>query len=109
MESLDPILHQPLRTQLAAYLAGAGEASFSELKRSLQVSDGNLESHLKKLIAADYVALRRSDGPGRAQTSYSLTPTGMGALQRYIQTLQKLLPLGTQPADAPLGGVVAGS
>lgn len=109
MESLDPILHQPLRTQLAAYLAGAGEASFSELKRSLQVSDGNLESHLKKLIAADYVALRRSDGPGRAQTSYSLTSTGMRALQHYIQTLQKLLPLGTQPADDLIGGVAAGS
>ena len=109
MDILDPLLHQPLRTQLAAFLAGAGEASFSELKRNLQVSDGNLDSHLKKLIAADYVSLRRSEGPGRAQTSYSLTPTGMGALQRYIQTLQKLLPLGTQPADAPLGGVVAGS
>ncbi len=109
MDNLDPLLHQPLRTQIAAFLAGCDEASFSELKRNLQVSDGNLESHLKKLIAADYVSLRRSEGPGRAQTSYSLTPTGMGALQRYIQTLQKLLPLGTQPADAPLGGVVAGS
>ena len=109
MDTLDPLLHQPLRTQIAAFLAGCDEASFSELKRNLQVSDGNLESHLKKLIAADYVGLRRSDGPGRTQTSYSLTPTGMGALQRYIQTLQKLLPLGTQPADAPLGGVVAGS
>lgn len=109
MDNLDPLLHQPLRTQIAAFLAGCDEASFSELKRNLQVSDGNLESHLKKLIAADYVSLRRSEGPGRAQTSYSLTPTGMGALQRYIQTLQKLLPLGTQPADAPLGGVIAGS
>ncbi|HOB96822.1 MAG TPA: transcriptional regulator [Aquabacterium sp.] len=109
MEALDPLLHQPLRTQIAAFLAGCDEASFSELKRNLQVSDGNLESHLKKLIAADYVSLRRSDGPGRAQTSYSLTPTGLTALQRYIQTLQKLLPLGTQPAADPLGGVVTGS
>ena len=109
MDNLDPLLHQPLRTQIAAFLAGCDEASFSELKRNLQVSDGNLESHLKKLIAADYVGLRRSEGPGRTQTSYSLTPTGLAALQRYIQTLQKLLPLGTQPADAPLGGVVAGS
>ena len=109
MDNLDPLLHQPLRTQIAAFLAGCDEASFSELKRNLLVSDGNLESHLKKLIAADYVSLRRSDGPGRAQTSYSLTPTGLAALQRYIQTLQKLLPLGTQPAADPLGGVVTGS
>lgn len=109
MDHLDPLLHQPLRTQIAAFLAGCDEASFSELKRNLQVSDGNLESHLKKLIAADYVSLRRSEGPGRPQTSYSLTPTGMGALQRYIQTLQKLLPLGTQPAADLPGDMVAGS
>jgi DNA-binding MarR family transcriptional regulator len=67
MEPLDALLHQPLRTQLAAFLAGAGEASFSELKRSLDVSDGNLESHLKKLIAADYVSLRRSAARGAAR------------------------------------------
>lgn len=109
MDTLDPLLHQPLRTQIAAFLAGCDEASFSELKHNLQVSDGNLESHLKKLIAADYVSLRRSEGPGRVQTRYSLTPTGLAALQRYIQTLQKLLPLGGLPASAPLGGEVAGS
>jgi len=49
MEILDPLLHQPLRTQLACFLAGAGEATFSELKRRLDVSDGNLDSHLKIL------------------------------------------------------------
>lgn len=105
MEALDSLLHQPLRTQLAAFLAGAGEASFTELKRNLQVSDGNLESHLKKLIAADYVSLRRIEGPGRAQTSYSLTPTGLEALHRYIRALQKLLPLGERaPAEGAWNG-----
>ena len=103
MDNLDPLLHQPLRTQIAAFLAGCDEASFSELKRSLEVSDGNLESHLKKLIAADYVSLQRSEGPGRAQTRYSMTPTGLAALQRYIQALQKLLPIGADGLAAPPG------
>lgn len=108
MEALDPLLHQPLRTQLAAFLAGAGEASFSELKQNLGVSDGNLESHLKKLIAADYVSLRRSEGPGRAQTRYTLTPIGLDALQRYIQALQKLLPLGDGRSSGTLGDALTG-
>lgn len=43
MEELDSLLHQPLRTQLVAFLAGAGEQTFSDLKRQLGVSDGNLE------------------------------------------------------------------
>lgn len=93
METLDSLLHQPLRTQLAAYLAGAGEATFSELKRKLEVSDGNLDSHLKKLVAAGYVALRKDESTGRVQTCYALTDAGRAALRRYIETLQQLLPL----------------
>lgn len=93
MEALDPILHQPLRTQLAAFLAGAGEATFAELKRQLDVSDGNLDSHLKKLIAADYVTMRKDDSAGRIQTCYTLTKMGNAALKRYIVALQTMLPL----------------
>lgn len=93
METLDPLLHQPLRTQIASFLAGAGEATFAELKRQLDVSDGNLDSHLKKLIAADYVAMRKDDSAGRIQTCYTLTKVGNAALKKYIVALQSMLPL----------------
>lgn len=101
MEMLDSLLHQPLRTQLAAFLAGAGEATFTELKRQLDVSDGNLDSHLKKLIAADYVKVRKDDSTGRTQTCYALTKTGRAALQNYILALQQLLPLDSSALFAP--------
>lgn len=93
MEELDPLLHQPLRTQLVAFLAGAGEQTFSDLKRQLDVSDGNLDAHLKKLLAADYVALRKESGNGRPQSFFTLTPQGLTALNAYVQALQRLLPL----------------
>jgi len=99
MDDLDPLLHQPLRTRIAAFLAGAGEATFSELKRQLEVSDGNLDAHLKKLIAADYVAVRKESAGSRPQSCYTLTRTGRAALAAYVQALQKLLPLGE--ADQP--------
>ena len=98
---LDALLHQPLRTQIAAYLAGAGSATFSELKRQLDVSDGNLESHLKKLIAGEYLTVRKESGEGRKQTHYELTPTGFDALQSYIRALQKVLALDTRSTPAP--------
>lgn len=112
MDELDPLLHQPLRTQIAAYIAGAGEVTFSELKRQLDVSDGNLDAHLKKLLAADYVAVRKSSGDGRPQSYYMLTATGQAALAAYVRALQKLLPLGgdsserqsDMPPLAALGG-----
>lgn len=101
MDILDPLLHQPLRTQLAAFLAGAGEATFTELKRQLDVSDGNLDSHLKKLIAADYVNVRKDDSAGRTQTCYALTNTGRAALRAYILALQHLLPLDSHAKSVP--------
>lgn len=107
MEELDALLHQPLRTQLVAYLAAAGEQTFSDLKRQLEVSDGNLDAHLKKLLAADYVAVRKTSGNGRPQSFFVLTPLGLTALQRYVQQLQKLLPLN-EKRPATDSGLIAG-
>ena len=88
---LDAVLHQPIRTQIVAYLVGRREATFTEMKQVLQVSDGNLESHLKKLLAAKYVATRKDDRGARTQTVYSLTRSGEAALRRYIANLQQML------------------
>ena len=101
MEILDHLLHQPLRTQLAAFLAGAGEATFTELKRQLDVSDGNLDSHLKKLVAAEYVNVRKDGSAGRTQTCYALTNTGRTALRAYVLALQKMLPLKSSVKSVP--------
>lgn len=109
MAPLDPLLHQPLRTQIAAFLAGAGEATFTELKKRLDVSDGNLESHLKKLIAADYVAARRESGVGRPQSFYALTTTGRTALTAYVAALQALLPLNGAAASHAQGAAGPGA
>lgn len=95
-DALDPLLHQPLRTQIAAYLMGRGEATFSELKRVLQCTDGNLDAHLKKLLTADYLQQERRGGGTRVQTTYLLTPAGRTAFAAYLTQLQKLFNL-TQP------------
>ena len=91
---LDGVLHQPVRTQIVAYLIGREEATVSELKRVLRVSDGNLESHLKKLIAAEYMATRKDSSNARQQTVYSLTQGGRTALRQYMANLQRMLGLG---------------
>lgn len=97
VDALDPLLHQPLRTQIAAYLVGRGEATFSELKRVLQCTDGNLDAHLKKLLSADYLLQERRGGGARMQTTYALTATGRAAFAAYLTHLQKLFNL-TQPS-----------
>jgi len=105
--ALDPLLHQPLRTQIAAYLVGRGEATFSELKRVLQCTDGNLDAHLKKLLAADYLAQARQGGGARPQTTYALTATGRDAFAAYLAHLQKLFNLTPSAAPEPGAGLLA--
>jgi DNA-binding MarR family transcriptional regulator len=91
LPTLDPLLHQPARTQLVAFLSGRGEASFSELKRALNVTDGNLGSHLNKLIEAGYIKARERSGESHAQTVFSLTRTGRSALAEYVTSLSALM------------------
>lgn len=89
--ALDVILHQPLRTRIVAYLASRGEATFTELKQLLEVTDGNLEAHIKKLRQADYLITHKEKGKGRPQTFYRLTVSGKSAFKLYIKQLQDLL------------------
>lgn len=91
---LDPLLHQPARTQLVAFLASRGEATFSELKRVLDITDGNLGAHLNKLGDAGYLRSREDASGPRAQTVFVLTPKGRKALAEYVERLSALMNLG---------------
>lgn len=102
LPTLDPLLHQPARTQLVAFLSGRGEATFSELKRVLGITDGNLGAHLDKLADAGLVAAREDGGNSRVQTVFSLTAAGRAALAEYVEHLSALMQMsaGAEPPAA---------
>jgi predicted ArsR family transcriptional regulator len=101
LPALDALLHQPVRTQIAAYLAGRGEATFAELKRTLGVTDGNLDAHLTKLLDAGYLECRKETSTaGRPQTVFYLAPTGRAAFAAYVANLSALLPPKTEADTA---------
>jgi predicted ArsR family transcriptional regulator len=106
LPTLDPLLHQPARTQIAAYLSSRGEATFAELKRVLGVTDGNLGAHLNKLIEAGYIRSREEAGRGggRTQTVLLLTHRGRKALVEYVAHLSALMSMevGDEPTPNPL-------
>ncbi|MEM7057159.1 MAG: transcriptional regulator [Pseudomonadota bacterium] len=86
---LDPVFHQPVRTRLAALLR-RNEQSFAELKVALEITDGNLDAHMKKLTAAGYVHSRMVL-EGRPHTRYQLSPSGVLAFDAYREALQTVL------------------
>ncbi len=95
---LDPLFHQPARTRIAAFLAARERASFSELKRSTGLTDGNLDAHLKKLVDAGYVDSAEIPGEGRPQTAFALTGVGRRVFVEYVESLRSLLGFAPEPA-----------
>lgn len=74
-------------------LAARTEWSFQDMKAQLQMSDGNLITHLRSLYKAGYVS-QTKEIDGRPQTRYSLTKTGREAYEKYLGVLEEIVKLG---------------
>ena len=89
--SLDRVIHQPVRLALVSALAVNEELSFVELKALLEVSDGNLSVHARKLEQAGYVGCHKSFRGRVPRTEYSLTVQGRRALEHYLSHMEALI------------------
>lgn len=91
IEDIDEVIHGRVRLGVMAYLSSAGAAEFNELKRRLQVSDGNLSVHLRKLEEAGYVAVEKSFVGRKPMTRVSLAEPGRAAFVAYLDAIGKLV------------------
>ena len=64
---------------------------FKQLKTLLEVTDGNLATHLKALEKKKYILVSKKFIGRKPNTSYSLTPEGRTAFQNHLAALEKLL------------------
>lgn len=76
-------------------LAARTEWSFQDLKAQLQMSDGNLITHLRMLYKTGYVS-QTKEIDGRPQTRYSLTKAGREAYERYLSVLEAIVKFGRE-------------
>jgi DNA-binding MarR family transcriptional regulator len=91
---LDPIIHVPTRLRIVVALATLPDGdslSFARLQQLLDLTAGNLITHIRKLEDVGYVASVKSRHNGAARTSIRLTHAGRAALEQYTATLQQLL------------------
>ena len=94
LPNLDPTFHQPVRTRLAVLLSN-GPVSFSKLKATLEITDGNLDAHLRKFSEAGYLHTK-SVFDGRYRTDYSLSSSGTKAFATYLRALGRLIGAAAQ-------------
>lgn len=93
-DALDPLIHVPARLRIVATLAAIddGDAlSFSRLQAMIELTSGNLITHLRRLEQAGYVSSEKTGSGGGSQTSVSLTRRGRAALEDYREALRRVL------------------
>ncbi len=92
---LDRTIHEKGRLSIMTLLASRAEAwPFQDLKAQLDMSDGNLITHLRTLEKVEFIQGEKLSGDGRPQTLYSLTPSGRQAFVAYLAVLEQILGIG---------------
>jgi len=90
-EGLDRLIHERLRLGIVSALAVNDSLSFSDLKKLMKTTDGNLSVHARKLEEAEYITCTKSFQGRMPKTQYRLTATGRRALERYLDHMEALI------------------
>ncbi len=88
---LDDVIHGRVRLGIMAYLAESEVADFTELKTLLDVTQGNLSVHLRKLEEAGYVSIDKSFLDRKPLTRVRMTDVGREAFRAYLEAIAKLV------------------
>ncbi|MEO1075594.1 MAG: transcriptional regulator [Bacteroidota bacterium] len=88
---LDATIHQRIRLGIVSALAAGGTMSFTDLKTALDLTDGNLSVHARKLEDAGYIACRKFFDDRTPRTEYDLTDAGRAALTRYLDQMEAII------------------
>lgn len=89
--SLNPVIHQPIRLQIMTYLQFARKSNFSELKKELGITDGNLGAHLQKLDDHDLVKINKKIIDKKPLSTISITKNGETQLLNYLNILSSII------------------
>jgi DNA-binding transcriptional ArsR family regulator len=91
LPQLDRLIHERLRLGIVSALAAVPSMTFTELKKLLDTTDGNLSIHARKLEEARYVECLKSFEGRVPKTEYKLTAGGRKALERYLNHMEALV------------------
>lgn len=88
---IDDLIHSRIRLAIMTILVQRETAAFSNLKEQIGTTDGNLSSHLSKLVEAGYVNENKEFVDKKPKTTYSITSEGREAFEQYINRLEKFI------------------
>ncbi len=97
------LIHQPARLRIMGLLFRQRDVSFAAARDHLELTDGNLASHIKRLENAGYVQARRVLTRDGFEMRYRITPAGSQAFRRYVAHLREFVEAMDRQANATPG------
>jgi DNA-binding MarR family transcriptional regulator len=91
IENLNKIFDSRIRLGIMSALMVNAAISFNELKELLNITDGNLASHLKTLEENDYVKIHKGFIGKKTNTTYAVTKAGEKAFKTHLTALEKMI------------------
>ena len=94
MTNLNETIHQPVRLRIMAALVtleAGSEVDFTYLRGLLEVTDGNLGAHLRKLEEAGYIAVNKTFVERKPRTFVTATAAGRKVFQEHVAALESIL------------------
>ena len=91
LRNINRLIHEPTRLMIMSQLYVVESADFLFLQNQLQMTPGNLSSHLSKLEEAEYVMVVKEFIERKPHTALKLTKKGREAFKTYRQNLKQVL------------------
>jgi DNA-binding MarR family transcriptional regulator len=89
--NLDRVVHSPARMMILAYLAAVDSVDFIFLMNQVNLTRGNLSSHLNTLVEAGYVDIQKEFVDKMPRTLIRLTSAGREAIQAYREQMRMVI------------------
>ena len=91
ISNLNKVFESRIRLGIMSALMVNSEISYNELKELIQVTDGNLASHLKGLEENGFVKVQKGFIGRKTNTTYSATKAGEKAFKMHLEALEKMI------------------
>ena len=91
-KDLDEVLSNKIRLGIVSIMMSLEQdADFTYLRDRLELTDGNLSTHIKKLEEEGYITSTKSFVNKKPRTTYTLTKKGTKAFELHIAVLEKII------------------
>ena len=91
LQDLDKAFENRVRLGIMSALIVNASLDFNALKDLLEVTDGNLASHLKSLEKSGYITFTKEFMNRKPNTKYSPTKAGRKAFEKHLRAIERLM------------------